>query len=402
MTKPVRIICWLMGGGALALLYWWVLVPGIHTASLAEVRAHVAPELLQPLPHPDGGAERYEALRTALEPLVKRRPADPEVALKYQPVFRLDDPEVQQAMDVMNSGSLDRTGIAFEQQAPVHTLVAGLVAVAMQEAEEGHWPALVQQMDAAWLVLDRQAECDASIDDRTSTLSMQARLKRASLQLAQRPDLPIAVAEHLAMLNARNINDPGSIRRVLAGEMQYEQLKWIPDYWAKASGGERWVPSGTYDPLETAGLFSDMYLEAIRNAALPVSLWSHDALKDRPPAFPLSWEPEKNALQGAIRAAWMRIRMNTTANSLGRQTAAVVPVDYVLMRRVLQARTTQDQVAAALAVSRFRHAFGRDPGNFEELVTAGYLPALPRNHVKDEPREFDLQKLFEWPSRNAF
>jgi hypothetical protein len=158
-----------------------------------------------------------------------------------------------------------------------------------------------------------------------------------------------------------------------------------------------WYGSGSYDPVATAGLFSDQYVAAARNAGLPVGSWSGAAAG---PTSSLMKEKRwsESLVVTALQAAWQRIRMIITPNSQGILFADMFDINTMLMNRVLHARTTQDQVSAALAVSIFRRRSGRDPHGFDELVASGLLPAAPRNHLLDQPQAFDLPRLFEWPA----
>lgn len=403
MTKRTKLIAWLVGVLALGAAGWWALVPRVRTATEAQVRAHVAPELLLPLPHPEGGLQRYEAARQAVQALYGNW--RPHVAAAPGPPLDLRDPRVRRVMDILESGPLDRSAEAFDPAAPFYRFVQGLTAAALAAAGQGDWERVRQQMEAAYLLLDRLAASDIVLEQAYYTIVVETTVLKAVLELAARRDLPAALAARCAVLLAVERHSPEQVRQFLRGEFQLRMLRQIPGFLVDGPGRERpWVPAGNYDPIETAVLMSDKFIETGRNAGLPPSRWS-SAAADR---IGQLWSEVESKPGGVVsmvaQALSYRIRMNTSHNSLGRMLAnfgtsrlATFGNTRLLMTRILEARTRREQVAAAVAVARFRRQQGRDPRDFGELVGVGLLPAAPLDHVKEQPLTFDLKALFEWP-----
>lgn len=409
------IIWWALLGGLVLLAGWWGLVPKIGTATVAEVRAHVAPELLQPLPRPEGGVARLEALRRALDSL----PVESEQwrSRRNLPPLDLSYPAVGEIFEILSTGPLDRVRDVPLHPGPINawrgTLESGLsrawrltnilAEAALRAADEGDWARARQHMEAYGLLLDRLFESDALLQDRRGTISTEMHVYRTTRNLAVRREMPASLAERLTAMFVKDRHDPASLLRVLQGEMQLMLLGRI---------GERPVSpyaAGTYDPLETAELLSARFLQMVREAGSPAARRTElsfvEALARQSELEPYRWViSNSNAYRDrSSPLTWplRRIRLNTTRNSIGRMDAAAYP-DGGLMDRMLDARNQQDQVAAALAVVRFRHRAGRDPRDFAELVATGLLRAVPIDHRTDTPLPFNLQALFEQqgPRRN--
>jgi hypothetical protein len=412
-------IAWLLLTGLVLLAGWWTLAPKLGTATEAQVRAHVAPELLQPLPHPEGGVERDTALRQILVQL----PYQPPVRGKMPEPRDLTNPLVSSAVDILRQGALDRSsgfpaphlehgrpGLLASQRgrsAQFVRFVNGLTKGAMQAADQRDWVRVVEHMEAACLLLDRLFESDAIVGDRQWTKSVETSIHRATLALAARGDLPAKAAARLAACLEADRHTATDMLRVLRGEMQ---LMVLPLIGAMPLAGRYDYQAGTYDPLETTELLSARFIATARDVGLPAARWSAGYQRVAPafpavPEFPgRFWRnaPYARYRELGPQLQWPvdRIRMNTARNSIGRFEAATY-LDAGLMARVLSARTGRDQAAAALAVVRFRHRTGRDPQDFAELVAAGLLRTVPMNHALDQPLPFDLQALFQWPQVRA-
>jgi len=436
MTKRTKVILGLLGGIALLGAGWWAIVPKIGIASEAELRAHVAPELLLPLPHPEGGVERYrqllqtlDAMPTAaalkslatylqllqaLDPLpTKKRSAastdaSPPAPSVYFQSFDVEDPGVRRVLDILARGPLDRS----EQTNGWEELTRfgnGLTAAASAAADAGDWQRVQRGVEAAFLLLDRLASSEVESSDALLTNEVETDVYKMALGLAARSDLPAGPAERLAVHLADERHDPGKQRQVLRGDFQLRVLRTLSNG-ARGRAAMPWEYVGSYDPLETITLVNDRFVEMSRNAALPASQWSRMAAARieqawaAMPAYPRS--------QARIVMLWYRIRMNRVPNSAGlmqvraftypwgRASTFGVPGMRGLMDQTLYIRTRREQVAAAVAVARFRQRTHREPRNFQELIAAGLLQSVPVDHATEQPLPFDLQALFKWPRRN--
>lgn len=408
MTRQ-SIIWWGLLAGLVALMGWWGLVPKIGTATQAEVRAHIAPELLQPLPRPDGGVARFEAMRRALDSL----PPEPVLGRPRRnlPQLALTNPVVGEVMDILGAGPIDRAREVQPLPGPINAwqnisqsrlytsvrrLANDLAGTATSAADMGDWARARQHMEASCLLLDRLFESDARLEDRRWTIAIELIVYRSAFNLAVRPDMPAGLAERLAVLLVKDRHDPASLLRVLQGEMQLLLLVRMGEQPASS------YAAGTYDPLETAELLSTRFLEMVREAGLPAArqsgLSNFEVLVRQSELSPYrmvisnssAYRDRDSYLTWPLR----RIRLNTAHNSIGRIDAAAYP-DGNLMNRMQEARSLQDQVAAVLAVVRFRQRAGRDPRDYAELVTTGLLRAAPMDHRTDTPLSFDLKALFE-------
>lgn len=411
MTKQAS-IAWCVLGGLVLLVAWWALVPKIWTATAAEVRGHAQAELLQPLPHPEGGTARFEAILRALD----RLPDQPQRTRDARPPLDLAEPAVREVIEILRAGPIDRTGVIPAQPAhPVGSAVdandyeryvkflrvaTGLRDATLQAANKGDWAEARRHIDASGLLLQRLFESDARLHDRRWSMSIETEVYRAALALAVRRDLPADLAERLSALLAVDRHGPASLMQVLRGEMQYVVLPRI---------GLRpisYYEAGTYDPLKTTELLGTRFLAMVREAGSPGAERSGDGLNRIWTLSQLTgnfWMDRPAQRIGVLKMhrlshlAWpaQRIRLNTARNSIGRVDAQTYP-DGNLVDRVRRARTQQDQAMAALAVVRFRHRAGRDPQDFGELVAAGLLRAVPMDHLQNQPLPFDLKTLFEW------
>lgn len=403
-------IAWCVLGGLALLAGWWGLVPKIGTATEAEVRAHVAPGLLQPLHRPEGGVARFEALQDALDRL-----GNPRVRARQGPPLDPAHPVVKEVIEILRAGPIDRTEDIPAPRRYTHAAMQaidsgrhsrflnfanGINATALRSAGEGDWVAAARHMEASCLLLDRLFESDVRLQQRYGTMSIETALHRAMLSLAAR-EMPAAVAEQLSALLVKERHGPASLSQVLRGEMQYVVLPWI------GYGPRLPYAAGTYEPLETAELLGARFLAMIRDAGLPAAQRSAD----------ISWQAQQRAQDSLTGMHWFmdpsprrfptsvpyltwpaqRIRLNTTRNSIGRAEVVAYPAGNPIAA-MQRSRTMQDQVATALAVVRFRHRAGRDPRDFMELVAAGLLRAVPMDHARDLPQDFDLQALFQWPT----
>jgi hypothetical protein len=370
---------------------WWVLAPRIETATEDEVRARIAPELLEPLPRPPGGAERYAALLNAAAGMVDAK-ADSAADARMVDV---QDPRVAEIIELLRQGPLDRIDARPGRLASLPDLANGLTRQARMDADAGRWSRADDQMAAAFLLLDRLADSDAGFLECTATLRVEEIVYRTTFHLAVREDLPDTSARKLTEWLVADRHEPADVMRVLRGEMQRFLVSAIARSQAGNSGEPLiWAPSGSYDPLDTAALFSEIFLEAARNSNLPVSSWSH-GVADR-----LGLSGPRSPISGAfwrVPRMWesSRIRMALTHNSIGHEllsSYAMPPVGSIL-----RLRTMQDQIAAVLAIRRFRNDAGRDPRDFEELLAAGLLQAVPMDHRRGKPLTFNVQAVSSMP-----
>ena len=367
----------------------WFLSPRFHTASEDEVREHIASRWLEPLSHPPGGRERYVALHQGLEALTSGSQVRPPAPLPLD----LADPAVAAVVEIVRRGPLDPTDQPDLRLSRLRVLTSGLADAALKRARSGDWVGVERQMNAAFLVLDRLLQCSQTIPDRGVTLNMEADLHAAVVQLAARGDLPEQLAGQLAAMVMADRHRPEDIERVLRGEMQLHWVGALATFRDQDSGDPlMWVAAGNYDPLETAELFSQLLDEIAGNAALPVSRWSHDVATRFEPIMP--YRPFRRAsLREQVQWPWIRLRMATTHNSIGRYLIANSPLPRAILEPMLHAQTARDKAAAALAVRRFAARTGRDPVGFEELIAAGLLDAAPVFHVIDRPLPFNLASL---------
>lgn len=398
------VVAWCLLGGVVLLAGWWGLVPKIGTATEAEVRAHVAPELLQPLPHPEGGVARVEALLQAAGKL----PREPKNWREPRVTLDLDNAAVREVIDILRTGPIDRVRdkqqpvplyywqvlYPSELYTPLTRISNGLAGAALRAAEQRDWARARQHMEASCLLLDRLLDSDLLLQERYATMTyIERKVYVTTLALAAHRDLPVSLAEHLSVLLVKDRHDPASLLRVLRGEMQQVLLGRI------GAGPISQYQAGTYDPLDTAELLSARFLQMARESGLPAARrfgltpdeararrselgWYRDSARP-------GWREYSSPLTWPLR----RIRLNTAHNSIGRTDAAAYP-DWNLMQHILRARSLQDQVAAALALVRFRQRAGRDPKDFAELVAVGLLRAVPMDHAEERPLPFDLNALF--------
>jgi hypothetical protein len=215
--------------------------------------------------------------------------------------------------------------------------------------------------------------------------------------LAARRDLPVDLAERMSVLLVPDRHDPASLMQVLRGEMQYVVLPRI------GVAPSSFYLAGTYDPIETTKLLSTRFLATLREAGAPGARQSGDVLSriraqnQLTPGFWMIESAQRIQMHPQSHLAWpaQRIRLNTARNSIGRVDVETYG-DAELLDRMQRARTVRDQVAAALAVVRFRYRAGRDPRSYGELVATGLLRAVPRDYLRNEPLPFDLNALFAW------
>ncbi len=396
-------IAWCVLGGLVLLAGWWGLVPKIGTATEAEVRAHVAPELLQPLPHPAGGVARFDALQQAVGkfPEQSRRRSTASVKLD------LDNPIVTGVIDILREGPIERTqdipvqsepfgwqyGFDSELDASLLRLANSLTDTASRAAKKGDWTRVRQHMEASCLLLDRLLESDVRVHDRRWTMVIESKVYQTALALAARRDMPAALAERLSTLLVKDRHDSANLLRVLQGEMQLLLLGRI---------GVRpvsYYAAGTYDPLETAELISSRFLRMARDAGLPTASRSSAAFnqelarRSQLTGDGWYWSRQRGFPYSVPYLMWPveRIRLNTSDNSIGLTDAAAYP-DGNLMDGILLRRTQQDHVAAALALVRFRQGAAREPRDFDELVATGLLRAVPMDHRQEQPMSFNQLK----------
>lgn len=397
-SLPFRRIAWGLCGALVVLVGWWALAPRIQTADEAVVRWRIAPELLAPLPHPEGGRERAEALRGALQGLWAK-------AGNRSRTWRYDlaDPQVGAVIAILREGELDRAGVDVGWSVLWSSLAQGLATMAREQARTGDWTHAGQQMEAAFLLLDRLVGSNASMFDQAWIIRIESDLYVAVLDLASL-DPPEVTARLLAAQLEPDRHSPESFLRYLGGAMQFDVLPWLADLDPAPTA----VFAGNYDPFETAGLISDSFMEAARNVGLPASQRStvvagriatvalmspgYSRCSTDPPDAP-RWSCD---LGDALGRSWHRIRMNTTRNSIGRELASWLD-SWHRLDPILQVRSLQDQAAAAVAVSRFRQSARRNPADFGELIAAGLLLAVPLDRSTQQPLHFDLRALFEPP-----
>jgi hypothetical protein len=425
MKLRTKIACLLLAGFVVA-AGWWTLVPKIHTATPAEVRPHVAPELLEPVLRPAGGGARFAAYLQALQPLLDRRPRERPQALAYRATFQVADPEVRRVLDILREGPLDRSAATSDQQAVTSRLMDGLANAAADAAALRDWPAVRAQLEAAYLLLDCLSAGDVTFENRTWTTQFDATLNRTVLTLAANRELPGALAGQLLALAAVDRYGVAGLRDVLRGEFQQRVLEHAPGFLRedstplRSSSLRSWFGAGTYDPVDTALLLSDAFVEAARNAGRPTSQWTNAAaqriehesavleansvqffVRDRRHSAMRLLEtvrvPRGSYWPGPVDYVARRVRLNTGRNTLGAWFAWPYNPGRMLVRN-LAAQTTQDKIVAALAVSQFRQRNGRDPQGFDELIATGLLRTPPLDHASGQPLPFDLQALFEWPA----
>jgi hypothetical protein len=383
-------MAWGLGSALVLLAGWWALVPRIQTADPAEVRLHIAPELLLPLPHPEGGRERALALRKALEDSRLTNRIGPDKAWRYD----LADPQVSAIDAILRAGPLDRAyadnGISFFL---VARLADGLTTVAREQARAGQWRDAGRQMEAAFRLLDRMVESNGGMYDQAWTVTLEKTVFAAALDLAGL-DPPEDTARLLSVLLESDRHGPDSFMQFLRGAMQFSVLPWLADFEGD-DGPTKAAFAGNYDPIDTARLVSDLFLEQARNVGVPASQRS-TVVAERL-SVPSYWNPGySDDLVRAVVWSWRRIRLNTTHNSIGKMQVAALG-GWDMLDAILRTRTLQAQATAAVAVTRFRRSAGRDPGNFDELIAAGLMQAAPLDHFSGQPLPFDLRALFEPP-----
>ncbi len=394
MAKRAQIICRLLGCLMLLVGSWWILAPKIGNASEAEIRGRVAPELLLPLPHPDGGVARYMGLRMAVDAVMD---------VRFQPArgradpIDVADPAVRRVLDILATGALDRSYETYPSWIRLVSLCRGLGGGALSAAQAGDWKGVQRQIDAEILLWDRLFESDAVVADGIVSGAIETDILQVTLDLAARRDLPAEVAQQFSTRIAAIAQHPLDLQRLLRGEFQLNILAplvthRIPDFFRN---GVLWTGPGTLDPLATASLVNDGFMEVLHNAGLPESRRSK-AMVTR------IQQPrrEMEALFGnpglsSPRGLRFRFYMNTGRNTLGSWLAAK-PQTQQLLDEDLELRTRREQVLSALAISRFRHPAGRDPDGFQELIAAGLLQAAPMNYATEQSLPFDLGSLFDW------
>jgi hypothetical protein len=417
MTKRTKIIAGLVAGLALPLSLCWALFPKIRTATEAQVRAHAAPELLLPLPRPEGGQRRFEAAREAMLDLFGKWPQSrPRNAAASGGPLDLQDPQVRRVIDILAAGPLDRStewpaspGLPITTVRPIassHPISSahfikfggGLIDAAQVAAEQGDWQRAGQQMEAAYLLLDRLTASDIVVDHFFYTVQVETAIDKAVLKLAASSAMPATLAARLATLQSVERHGQEQVQRVLRGEFQLRKLGQIQAFPLNDPGGARpWVPLGTYDPIETVALISDSFVETGRNAGLPASRRS-SAATDRIRRLASSVQLDsRSEVFLVVHAIFDELQLNISRNAMGRRLASFAVPEWVVTR-MRTAQTRRDQVAAALAVVRFRQRTGRDPQGFDELVTMGLLAAVPLDHAREQPLAFDLKALFQWPA----
>jgi hypothetical protein len=417
MKKRTRIIAGLLVGLALPVSLYLALFPKIRTATEAQVRAHASPELLLPLPNPEGGQQRFEAARQAMLDLSgKWQQGRPRNAAASGGPLDLQDPRVRRVIDILAAGPLDRStewpaspGWPIMSSRPIassHPFSSaqfikfgdGLIAAAQVAAEQGDWQRVGQQMEAAYLLLDRLTASDIAVDQFFYTVAVETAVDKAVLKLSASSGLPATLAARLATLQSVERHSQEQVQRVLRGEFQLRKLGQIQAFPLNYSGGARpWVSMGTYDPIETVALISDSFVEAGRNAGLPASRRS-SAATDRIRRLAGSVQlNSRSEVFLVVHAIFNELRLNISRNAMGRRLASYDDPGWVTTR-VRAAQTRREQVAAALAVVRFRQRTGRDPHGFDELVTMGLLAAVPLDHAREQPLAFDLAALFQWPA----
>src|SRR5262249_51336589 len=159
------------------------------------------------------------------------------------------------------------------------------------------------------------------------------------LAFAARRDLPAGLAERLSALLLVDRHSPARLMQLLRGEMQHVLLRRI------GVKPQSYYHAGTYDPLETAELFSSRFLTMVRDAGAPGTRRSRDDLE---------WYQTRNRLRSQLWAGgyWLsnsetdtllarpvkRVRLNNTRNSIGRVDVETYP-DFDLLGRMRRART---------------------------------------------------------------
>lgn len=405
MSKRSRIIAGWIAGLALAGGLHWALFPKIRTTTVAELRAYVAPELLLPLPQVAANRQRHEVVQQALRELLGNwRPATPRNAARVGPLD-LRVPQVRRVLDMLEAGPLERPDELASvpqpgPQLPSWQLVrftSGLAAAALEAARQHDWERAGRQIEAASLLLDRMAESDVVLPQSRYTLGAEDTVHGTILELAA-SNPPASLGGRLAALLSVERHGPEQVRRILRSEFQLRMFPELQAYpFAYSGPTRRWVPLGSYDPLETVTLISDRFVEAGGNAGLPASRRS-TAAADR--IQRLAGGPQLDSSSMTLQlldAACDSLRLNISGNAMGRRLARSVDPEW-MWPRMNAVQTRREQVAAALAVVRFRQRTGREPRGFDELVAAQLLPAVPRDHATGAPLAFDLQQLFQWPA----
>ncbi len=398
---------------------WLSLRSKYISASTAEVRALVRPELLVVEPR-DAAAEARYARFVAILKQMTWPPARPSATLTSPAERKATVAEwnvnaraLSELEAILREGPLARHW--SPAMGPVHradgsrAFFSRLVRTSEAFAAGGNFTEATDLCLLGFRILGRFEERPALLAHYLLDYGVEQQLLVHVIQISKKSRVDAVTLRRLLTATPHaQVIDPG-LQMAARKEFQVMVLPWLNDprsYFQKNDhmfvervDGEAnaALPPGTYDALATARRADELYGSFLKNAVLPATK------QDRAPSLRLETEvatfPYFNGYgQGSdnsFQGVWTRFMMNRHRNSLG----ALLLYGYGTIHYMgssFNRRSIREIVRTALALRLFERENGKRAAGLQPLVDAGYLKRLPHDFNSGMTLRYDPTSRKLW------
>jgi len=397
-SKISALIVGLAGG--LCFLGWRAIQPKIRTASLAEIRAVLPPELAEELPPVDVAAvdrfNKIHALAKSLDATDTSRMVDPVLSKSARSAItrRLWKSHPQLLPDLtslLGAGPIQSPRTEHSDQFQINLDLVALIRLlsvsATDNAVRGDFQMGIQMLRLGVQLTDRIfASSDTTIAYLTAIL-LDGIASGAIEAVVTTTKFPASACRQILLdLPPSPLSDE-CLALSFKRDFQQIYLRRLPDPRTPAAMDIEGIPLneqpqhrdamiGNYDALETARVLGATEKIKIDNAKRPLSHFDNSAemvLKSEEESFPTKPDTEKSTLLSKIQDKLYRLEMNLTRNSMGGKLffhsgmAGTLPITLSD-----QWRSHRDMVRVMLAAHIYRASHG---GKLPD-TTIGFVPIL--------------------------
>jgi len=405
--------------GGLTFCCWRAMQPKIRTASEAEIRALLPPELLKETPIDFAAQERFKRLvelangfdrkivgnlHTPMLPATERNEiahrfwsANPhllsnlnsvlDAGLVQSPIYKLGD---MREMDDFSS----------------LRLISKLMATSAKAyAASGEYPTAVKMLSSGVMLGDRLRRSCGTLIDYFVVVAVDEMTLQALVDIVSTSGFPVSASRSLLSHLPQSPNPDDDLVSAIRTDFQRFTLDRLPDvtrpietiFSSNVQDPEVKKPIvGTYDALETARIVGRTLNVAILNARRPLSQFDrseravienegdglpNEVNAERPDGYSKSWDELK-----------YKLLMDNTRNSLGRRllsTDVLSSPDIVEISDRWRAYRDTIRVLLASRIYRSAHA-GRLPDTVEGFVPI--LGAWPTDPFNGKPMIYNREK----------
>ncbi|MGV3614940.1 MAG: hypothetical protein ACO1SV_06355 [Fimbriimonas sp.] len=394
-----------------------------RTATEAEVRAAIAPELLAVDQADLQAQDRLDRLnriaaRMDFRELFVRVEPDAEVLDRF---LKREDQNIREVRALVAEGPFQRDAkpakpAPFTEAGTQRHLTRTLALAGDYEAKAGRPKEAVSLLLLAYGVVGRLG------DARNSVLTSLSSYGNETLLYSEiRDTLRFLPESELAVLAAGLQDPPGereAMRRTIRSEFQSKILPILPDpvAWARRQApgddptsllaglttGKREDPSsgfGNYDALQTARDASRIYALAMQNADR--SGGSQDTrgyiyARELFDSLPVRRPAPKGRFPKYFNDLRYRLELGRVPNTLGRAILSTHPANRAWILDYQSIRTAREGLRTLIGLQRFRLKVGRRAASLAEVVESGILPSLPSDPLGSGSLRYDSKKGRLW------